>query len=1034
MRPTRLAIAGVFTLVGAMALTAPASARPPSDPGGRDGLEVYVGTVNAAQLDRLRAAGVDLDEDHRSADAAGGTTIETVLTPREAARLTSQGVPLTVKKVRGRPASQLLREQAAAGWKAFRSYSEPGGIRDELTATAARFPTLTKIETIGRTVQGQPILAVKVTKNARSLPDGKRPSVLYASAQHAREWITPEMTRRLLHHVLDNYGSDREITRLLDTTELWFLPVANPDGYDHTFTPGNRLWRKNLRDNDGDGQITGTDGVDLNRNFDFKWGYDDEGSSPEPASETYRGTGPSSEPETRALDALFKRVGFEFFVNYHSAAQLLLYGVGWQVSTPTPDDVIYQAMAGDDAHPAVPGYDPDISAELYTTNGDTDAHAHVRYGTLGFTPEMSTCQTAAAADPDDQWDPADCVSGFVFPDDEKLISAEVTKNLPFALTVAKSAGDPDDPVSVVGRSTPDFVVDSFDTSYGRTQQVASVTRRALKDVRMHYVVNGGRPRTAPVREWRGGERYGDTNDDYYAELRGTVTGTKPGDRVEVWFTGVKPRRGPVASEHFTYRVHDDIGGDVLVLAVEDVTGLSPAQNATTAKYAAGIAAAVEQAGHHADVYDFDAMGRTAPHPLGVLSHYRAVIWETGDDVILRSPGQVPGTTAEAALSTELAVRDYLNEGGKVLVSGKYALFAQGVNGGYVYRPGAPPECTDPDDVACLPLLNDFQQYWLGAYTYVGGGGDDPDGAPYPVRGSAGAFTGFAGQLNAAGSAGNQDHTAAFLSTSSFLPPERFPQFASSAAVDWARPGAAPFDPRTGDWYLYSGRADESYKRLTRTVDLTAASSGELRFFTSYDIEQDWDYLIVEAHEVGSDQWTTLPDRNGHTGTGTGDSCASGWVDELHPFLAHYQGADCSPAGSTGTWNAATGPSGGWQEFAVDLSGYAGKKVEVAISYVSDWGTQGLGVFLDDARVIADGAVVSETSFETPDLGGWTVAGPPAGSGVGANDWARSQQAFEEGAAVVTADSVYLGFGLEGLAPAARDDLVARSLTHLLQRR
>ncbi|TDC40826.1 M14 family metallopeptidase [Micromonospora sp. KC213] len=1035
MKRTRLAIAGVFTLVGALALTAPATARPSSDPDGRDSLEVYVGTLDPAQLAKLRAAGVDLGHDHHGTTSDGAARVETVLSEREARRLADQGVELEVKKVRGKPASQALREQAAAGWSAFRSYSEPGGLRDEITATVARYPKLAKLQTIGRSVQGKPILAVKVTKNARTLPDGKRPAVLYGSAQHAREWITPEMTRRLLHHVLDNYGSDREITRLVDHTELWFLPVANPDGYDHTFTPGNRLWRKNLRDNDGDGQITTADGVDLNRNFAYKWGYDDEGSSPEPNSDTYRGAGPNSEPETKALDRLFKRVGFEFFVNYHSAAQLLLYGVGWQANTPTPDDVIYETMAGDDAHPAVPGYDPDLSAELYTTNGDTDTHATVRYGTLGFTPEMSTCQAAAESDPDDQWRPEDCVSSFIFPDDEKLISAEVAKNLPFALAVAKSAADPDDPVSVVGRSTPDFVVDTFDTSYGRSQQVASITRRALKDVRMHYVVNGGRPKTVAVGEWRGGERYGDTHDDYYAELRGRVTGTKPGDRVEVWFTGVKPRKGPVASERFTYRVHDDIGGDVLVLAMEDVTGLSPAQpGVTSAKYADEIAASLTKAGRSSDVYDFDVMGRKAPHHLGVLSHYRTVVWETGDDVIPRSPGQVAGTAARAAAETELAVRDYLNEGGKLLVSGKYALFAQAANGSYAYQPNAPAECTDPDDTSCLPLLNDFQQYYLGAYTYVSDGGTDPAGDPYPLRGADGPFAGFSGRLNEAGSAQNQDHTASFLSTSSFLAPKDFPQFASSAVVDWARPGAAPFDPRTGDWYLYSGRSDESYKRLTRTVDLTGKSSGELRFFTSYDIEQNWDFLFVEAHEPGSDDWTTLPDANGRTGTVTGESCASGWARTLHPFLAHYQGADCSPTGSTGTWNAATGASGGWQEFVVDLSAYAGKKVELSITYASDWGTQGLGVFLDDARVFADGALVSETSFETADLGGWTVAGPPAGSAANPNDWSRSQQAFEEGSAVVTADTVYLGFGLEGLAPAARDDLVARSLRHLFARR
>ena len=55
---------------------------------------------------------------------------------------------------------------------------------------------------------------------------------------------------------VDGYGTDRELTRIINTTDLWFIPVINPDGYDHTFTPGNRLWRKNLRDNNGDGQIT----------------------------------------------------------------------------------------------------------------------------------------------------------------------------------------------------------------------------------------------------------------------------------------------------------------------------------------------------------------------------------------------------------------------------------------------------------------------------------------------------------------------------------------------------------------------------------------------------------------------------------------------------------------------------------------------------------------------------------------------------------------------------------------------------------
>jgi hypothetical protein len=979
-----------------------ARSAPPADP-----LAVYTGTLDAAQFARLRAAGVDAGE-LTSTPAGAGAAVETIMSHRQADRLIAAGVPLVVKRT-----TPSMLSRSAAAPTVFRPYDAPGGLRDELVATAARFPGITKLETIGKTLRGVPIQAIKVTKGARALADGRRPAVLFLSAQHAREWITPEMTRRLLHHVLDGYATDPALTRLVDTTELWFLPVANPDGYDYTFTEGNRLWRKNLRDNNGDGQITSGDGVDLNRNFAEKWGYDNEGSSDDPGSETFRGARAGSEPETQALDTLFHKVGFEFLVNYHSAAQLLLYGIGWQVSTPSPDDQIAVAMAGDDAHPAVPGYDPDISAELYTTNGDTDFHAQVRTGTIGFTPEMSTCQTASAIDPDDQWDPADCASGFNFPDDETLIQQEFAKNLPFAMSVAESAHDPANPVSVVARSTPDLVPDTFATSYGRTQAVAVTARRSLRGVRLHYKINGGRERTAAVAEWHGGEKYGAGVDRYYAELRGTVPSEKPKDQVTVWFTA----RGGAATEPFSYTVADRIGGDVLVLAAEDVTGISPANTdgATAARYAGAYVDALRAAGHSADVYDLDTHGRAAPHPLGVLSHYKAVVWETGDDIIPRAPGQPSGTTTRATLETELAVRDYLNEGGKLLYAGQYAGFAQSA-GTYLYQPNGPGECLSATDATCLPIGDDFEQYWLGADKYTENGGTGT------ITGTAGAFQGF----NAP--AGAQVHTASFLTTSSLLPPAQYPQFASSAPIKWQQAGPAPYDPYDGDWYLWSGQADASYKRLTRTVDLSSARAAHLTFKTSFDTEDGWDFMFVEAHVVGSDEWTTLPDAGGLTTTATGDSCGAG-VATLHPFLAHYQGPGCTPTGTTGSWNAATGNSGGWQNFDADLSAYAGQQVEISISYLSDWGSQGLGVFLDDVRVNVDSATAAQTSFES-DLGGWTVTGPPAGSGPNGTDWSRSQQAFDLGAGTTTTDTVYLGFGLERLSTADRNDLTARAMRHL----
>ena len=142
-----------------------------------------------------------------------------------------------------------------------------------------------KLEVIGHTLQGREIIALKVTKDAKTLADGARPDVLYMSHASTRaSGSATEVNRRLLHYFVDNYGKNAEVTNLVNTRELWFLLVANPDGYQYTFDH-ERLWRKNLRDNDGDGQITVGDGVDPNRNYDEHWDYDNEGSSPQFSSD-----------------------------------------------------------------------------------------------------------------------------------------------------------------------------------------------------------------------------------------------------------------------------------------------------------------------------------------------------------------------------------------------------------------------------------------------------------------------------------------------------------------------------------------------------------------------------------------------------------------------------------------------------------------------------------------------------------------------------------------------------------------------------
>ncbi len=429
-----------------------------------------------------------------------------------------------------------------------------------------------KLEVLGHTGQGREIIAVKLTQGAQEQPDGRRPAVLYSSTQHAREWISTEVNRRLMNHYIARWrANDREVRKLLQTTELWFVLVANPDGYQYTFEH-ERLWRKNLRDNNGDGQTQVGDGVDPNRNFPNHWGYDEEGSSSIQSSDTYRGPEPMSEPETQAMVGLLDRIGFAFQVNWHSAGQWLLYAEGWQTSTPTADDPIYYAMSGNLDDPAIDEFHPGLSSDvLYVTNGETTDYAHAVTGALAWTPELSEgCDGC----------------GFVFPDDDALVQAEFERNLPFARSVADSAVDPDDPKTVTGITTKPFYVDSddpykrsnpgtqlsFARSYGDPQPVAVIAKRSLGAVDVKYRINGGAVQSAPMSEWEGGSRYNPAAV-YYHQMRGVVTGTDPGDSVEVWFEG-----GGEVSDSFTYQAVSESGNRVLVVAAEDYTGASPVQD------------------------------------------------------------------------------------------------------------------------------------------------------------------------------------------------------------------------------------------------------------------------------------------------------------------------------------------------------------------------------------------------------------------------------------------------------------------------
>jgi len=1012
-----------------------ATATPASAGRDPDRLDAYTVTVAPSQMSAIAEQGFEATGQR---PVPGGVELDLVMTKSQADQLEAKGLDVKLTRVKGgKTVRQLAADQAVGGFTVWRSYDEPGGIRDQLYAAAKKNPQLVKLEVLGHTGQGREIIAVKLTQGTSDIPDGARPAVLYSSTQHAREWISTEVNRRLMNYYIDRWrANDRAVRKLLQKTELWFILVANPDGYQYTFDH-ERLWRKNLRDNNGDGQTQVGDGVDPNRNFPNHWGWDEEGSSSIQSSDTYRGPAPLSEPETQAMVGLLDRIGFAFQVNWHSNGQWLLYSEGWQTSTPTADDPIYYAMSGNLDDPAIDEFHPGLSSDvLYVTNGETTDYAHAVTGALAWTPELS----------------AGCDGcGFVFPDDEALVQAEFERNLPFARSVADSAVDPANPTTVTGMTTKPFYVDSddpykrsnpgtqlsFTKSYGDPQPVAVIAKRSLGEVRVKYRINGGDVQTSdePMTEWEGGSRYNPASV-YYHQLRGVVTGTDPGDSVEVWFEG-----GGQRSDSFTYQAVSESGHRVLVVAAEDYTGASPVQDPAGPHFAGEYVDALAANGQTADVYDVDAAGRVAPDALGVLSHYDAVVWETGNDLVTRTAGRGGGNADRLALDELLEFRSYMNEGGKVMLGGDSA--GQQYTMAQLYDPkgeivcNPPPAGTDPR--RCLPLFgsffggdttNDVLQYWLGGYVAVATDGLDDNGTAFDAVGVDDPFTGLAWGLDDPVFAGNTVRRSSFLATSGILPVEEFKQFESWPSARYNKPGG-PFDPHTGTQYVYSQIADVSYKRLTREVAVPGAG-GSMTFWTSYDTEAQWDHLFVEARTPGGDDWTTLPDVNGATTTDTGQSCPAGWVT-LHPHLAHYQTFDgvgaCTGTGTTGAWNAASGNSAGWQEWSIDLSAYAGQTVEISIAYASDWATQGIGVFVDDIT-LPDG---TSTSFETG-LDGWAITGPPAGSAPNANNFFRTDASgFPVGNAIATPHSLLLGFGLEGVSTAAeRDAVMGRALDHLLE--
>jgi len=290
--------------------------------------------------------------------------------PGSHARLAARPRDLALLRDAGLTVNVLTEDMEAAfsymdkgpGYGIYHTWSENIAFVDSLRLL---YPEVISAKwSIGQSLEGRDIWAFRVSDNPDV--DESEPEILIDGAHHAREVMAAEFPIMFAEYLAQNYGTDPEITWLLDNRELYIVPVVNPDGfvYNETIEPdGGGMWRKNRRDN-GDGTM----GVDLNRNYTYQWGYDDSGSSPTTSSETYRGTSAGSEPETQVMMAFINSREFRTQDSVHTYSNLTLYPWGYDAIS-SPDEPAFETLAAEMTR--LNGYTPEPGYGLYPVNGST---------------------------------------------------------------------------------------------------------------------------------------------------------------------------------------------------------------------------------------------------------------------------------------------------------------------------------------------------------------------------------------------------------------------------------------------------------------------------------------------------------------------------------------------------------------------------------------------------------------------------------------------------------------------------------------
>ncbi len=261
----------------------------------------------------------------------------------------------------------------------FHNYGE---LLAELKAVADSAPEIVSYEVIGKSIEGRDLVALRISTELDK--SGNKPGIIFMGTHHAREHLSTEMPLMLAQYLVAEYqAGNTEIVKLVQTREIMIVPLVNPDGVEWDISTGRyKAWRKNRHKNSN-----GTYGVDLNRNYGFKWGSG--GSSKDPSSDVYMGTKPFSEPESTAVkDYVEAHTNITTLLTFHTFSELILYPWGHKYdSIETARDLkVHQTMA--ETMSKWNNYTPQQASDLYIASGDTTDWAYGTHKIISFTFEM----------------------------------------------------------------------------------------------------------------------------------------------------------------------------------------------------------------------------------------------------------------------------------------------------------------------------------------------------------------------------------------------------------------------------------------------------------------------------------------------------------------------------------------------------------------------------------------------------------------------------------------------------------------------